>query len=435
MVRVLGLSLLGISSAGAVPTTVSHQGRALDQMGAPIEGSHPVVVAIVDDANAGAGTTYAQYSGNALFESGYYQVVVSGVDSADLIGDRWLSVTVDTQELTPRPALHTVPYASHAGGVTLSDNTATCDAASTALHGTLRYNSDGIQVCTTTGWSAIAGSSGGVSGTGGLVTDAGGYRMHTYVTDGSFITGDAAGNVEVLVVGGGGGGGGRAGGGGGAGGVVYDASYAVTANQTLSVIAGAGGAGGFGGISSNGNGLRGNAGEASQFGSLTAAGGGYGGSDSSGLLGGSGASGGGSMYQGTPGSGTPGQGFVGGGGVGDSGSTPYQSGGGGGAGGAGESGTQTRVGDGGTGVPYTISGSVQWYGGGGGGGAHSPCPSDLGVGGRGGGGDAGACGNKTPGSDAVDGAGGGGGGGSTDSSFGGAGGDGGDGIVIVRYPL
>ena len=436
MLRTVVLSCLIATPALAVPTTVTHQGRALSVFGEPLNGDQPVTVAIVDDPDPDQGSSYGTFTGPIDFDDGYYTVMVPGIDNADLVGERWLSVTINGTEMLPRPELHTVPFATHAAGVTLTDVALTCNASTTTLHGTLRYHDDGIQACTTSGWSSIAGSGpSGVSATGGLVTDIGGHRIHTFYQDGSFVVGSTSGTVEVLVVGGGGGGGGRAGGGGGAGGVVYDASYAVSAGQSITVSVGNGGVGGFGGTSSSGNGQPGGVGENSSFGSITAAGGGFGGSDGSSLNASSGGSGGGAMYQGSPGSGTVGQGTAGGGGVGNAGSFPYQSGGGGGAGGAGESGTQTRVGDGGVGVPYTISGRVEWYGGGGGGGAHEPCPSDLGVGGRGGGGDAGACGNKMAGEDCVDGTGGGGGAGSTTGSFGGAGGDGGDGIVIVRYPL
>lgn len=54
-------------------------------------------------------------------------------------------------------------------------------------------------------------------GTGGTVTTADGYRIHTFTSTGTF-TCTKAGEVEYLVVAGGGGGGGAYGAGGGAGG-------------------------------------------------------------------------------------------------------------------------------------------------------------------------------------------------------------------------
>ena len=53
--------------------------------------------------------------------------------------------------------------------------------------------------------------------TGGTVTDADGYRTHTFTNNGTFSV-TVGGTVEVLVVGGGGGSGGGSSGGGGGGG-------------------------------------------------------------------------------------------------------------------------------------------------------------------------------------------------------------------------
>ncbi|MBU2233937.1 NYN domain-containing protein, partial [Patescibacteria group bacterium] len=106
--------------------------------------------------------------------------------------------------------------------------------------------------------------------TGGAVTYFGGYKIHTFVTGGTFtVTG--SGDVEVLVVAGGGGGGDvNHSGGGGAGGMVEHASKAVTAGS-ITVIVGAGGAGAAGNyntVGSNGNN--------SSFGDIVANGGGGG---------------------------------------------------------------------------------------------------------------------------------------------------------------
>jgi hypothetical protein len=167
----------------------------------------------------------------------------------------------------------------------------------------------------------------------------GAYRYHAYTTVGaSGFTPSHTGTVEVLVVAGGGGGGGvgasqgGGGGGGGAGGVIFNATYAVTAGQTYPVFVGTGGVGG----ATSGDG-RGGVGQNSQFGTLIAIGGG-GGSDSDrgryAYTGGSGGGGGGgggvssNIVQGAPG--VFGQGNMGGNGY--IGGQGYGSGGGGGAG-------------------------------------------------------------------------------------------------------
>ena len=293
------------------------------------------------------------------------------------------------------------------------------------------------------GWNSI----GAVSATGGTVTEAGGYRVHTFIGSGTLTISGAGGNIEALVVAGGGSGGGA--GGGGGGGVIYNTSYAVTSGQTIPVTVGAGGA------TKNGNGV-GNSGNNSIFGSLTAIGGGGGGAHSSGAgsNGGSGG-GGGSCNAGTitPGSGTFGQGNSGG--TGSVTCNPYTSGGGGGAGAAGDSVSVNQSGNGGAGRQVNIDGNNYYYGGGGGGGAQAngQIAGNGGLGGGGGGaqlysGTAGAGGgsardsggngqqvNVYPPCDGGAGGvntGGGGGGMGVSVSNGGAGGSG---IVIVRYPL
>jgi hypothetical protein len=250
-------------------------------------------------------------------------------------------------------------------------------------------------------------------------------------------------SVEVLVVAGGGAGGGYHGGGGGAGGVIYNANFSVTPGTSYTVTVGAGGAAATA-ISSTGN-----PGDNSVFGTLTAFGGGAG--ISQGLealarnVGGSGGGGcDGSAGVNHPGGiGVPGQGFPGGAVFGDG--PPlfinYATAGGGGAGGPGTGPTSVTGGAGGPGLPYSISGSLRFYGGGGGGtqlgtGTGSPPVASYGLGGVGGGGIGGytlfaggpAVRVSTNGEPNT----GGGGGGYLYSGLGG--GAGGSGIVIVRYP-
>jgi hypothetical protein len=250
----------------------------------------------------------------------------------------------------------------------------------------------------------------GIAATGGTITTDGNYRIHTFTTNGTF-TPTAVGNVEVLVVAGGGSGGLGRGGGGGAGGIVYDASFAVTA-QAYNITVGGGGA------AQTVMDTSGNAGSNSVFSTLTATGGGLG---SVGAVGGNGGCGGGAGGEaGVQSGGTGSQGYDG------EASTDAK---GGGGGGMGEVGGTDGSQEGGDGVAYSISGSSVYYGGGGGGAA------DLshGEGGLGGGG-AGATGTAGGGSGigvaGTANTGGGGGGGAYNGSNSGAGGSG---IVIIRY--
>lgn len=217
--------------------------------------------------------------------------------------------------------------------------------------------------------------------------------------------------VQALVVAGGGGGGWDIGGGGGGGGLVYNPSFAVS-SQSYTVTVGDGGTGHANGQNSS-------------FSSLVVGGGGGGGNydGGSGWAGGSGGGGGGSSTtQGMGGQGNSGQGNPGGNGwIG-----LYGGGSGGGAGASGITATDGNGRTGGAGLPYSISGTMAYYGGGGGAGGNG-----AGAGGIGGGGIGSARGDGTPaGLPGVANTGGGGGG---PGGWGG-GGTGGSGIVIVSYP-
>jgi len=256
-------------------------------------------------------------------------------------------------------------------------------------------------------------------GTGGTITQSGGYTIHTFTSTGTFTPPACVTSVEVLVVAGGGGAGTSSAGynysgGGGGGGVVYNASFPVSA-QAYPVTVGNGG-----GIQSNG--------QNSVFSSITAIGGGRGGSgDMTPSSGGSGGGGGGGNSAGA--SGTSGQGYAGG----------NSNGGAGGAGGGGAGGVGSNLGpanaysggNGGVGLAYSISGSLVYYGGGGGGTGYAPNGGSQGSGGLGGGGGANF---YNSGGDGAANTGGGGCGSAAWNPPGGYhGGLGGSGIVIIRY--
>ncbi len=274
-------------------------------------------------------------------------------------------------------------------------------------------------------WFGSMQTASAVMASGGTVTDANGYRIHTFTTTGSnSLTFNEGGTVEMLIVAGGGGGAGVAAagggrGGGGAGGVISTSLVVTTGAKVLYV-----GAGGNGGTAANSNGVNG---ANSFFDTITATGGGGGGA--SGNTGRPGGSGGGGPNGSTGGTGIAGQGYKGG----DSGSSMGGGGGGGGASCVGSNAVVTNLGGkGGDGIVSSISGTAIYYGGGGGGGAYQNAP--IASGGNGGGGNGGsdsnAAGNATANT--------GGGGGGSGSKTGGtahAGGDGGAGIVIVKYIL
>lgn len=264
--------------------------------------------------------------------------------------------------------------------------------------------------------------------TGGIISTAGAYRVHTFTSSGSFIV--PAGmtvTADILRVAGGGAGGGHGGndgaGGGGAGGMLVSTGVGLSsATYTATVGAGAAGAGG----ATNGS----NGSNTTFSGLATCIGGGGGSTESAMRTAGSGGSGGGAGgYSGSPGSGTSGQGNDGGS-VNGSGS----SGGGGGAGAAGN-----NVGVGGVGLQNAFrTGSNQYYAGGGGGSGDDRWQIAGGAGGLGGGG-AGASDIhgqvNQAGSGAANTGGGGGGAAGSTNSIGVTSGGGGSGIVVIRYQL
>ena len=227
-------------------------------------------------------------------------------------------------------------------------------------------------------------SAGSLTVTGGIITTAGGYRYHTFSTDGTFsVSGGDLVGVELLIVAGGGGGGGHSGttaGGGGGGGGLINLTYTTIPIGNHAVTVGLGGITST--VSSNPSSR---SGTSSSFGSFgTAIGGGGGGYateglDGSGAPGGSGGGSNSDMFGSQPGSATAGQGYAGGQGTGN---TWRKGGGGGGAGGVGLNFDGTW-GQGGAGV--TWNGTV--YAAGGFGGrddgtpAGSPSPANTGKGG------------------------------------------------------
>lgn len=195
--------------------------------------------------------------------------------------------------------------------------------------------------------------------TGGTITTAGGYRIHTFTSSGTFTiaSGTTISDIEYIVVAGGAGNAAGQGGnreaGSGAGG--YRSSVSgessgggASPESKLTLTAGAYtvtvGSGGTG--QANGNN--------SVFSTITSLGGGWGGNND-GEAGNNGGCGGGSWYTQTVSSGTAGQGYAGGP---SGGTNSWTGGGGGGAGGAGNG---TGVGLGGIGVESGISGANVTY--------------------------------------------------------------------------
>ena len=303
------------------------------------------------------------------------------------------------------------------------------------------------------------GSGGGVSAntSGGVESENGGYKYHTFIGPGTFTVGPVT-AIDILAVGGGGAGGSYYGAGGGGGGVVTWLNVSLVNVPELDIAVGEGGGNTSPGTNSGAPG-----GDTTVTGwsttpqVLTAKGGG-GGSPNSSQPGGSGGGRGSVPGNGSGGTGIQPQqnghltsltGFNQYGQPGGNytvGATGYKPAGGGGAGQAGESVSTSSSGggSGGNGVSIpefrgpeiTILGPVtgrmgpngQYYGGGGSGGPYNGTPGPGGYGG-GGNGDPGSPDALNRGADYL----GGGGGGRHPFNSGSMPTKGGDGIVIIRY--
>lgn len=338
-------------------------------------------------------------------------------------------------------------------GVAVTSGSATV-AVPAAVYGQTAGDSIEIKVLNSDGTISANGITTTVMSppTGGTITTAGGYRIHTFNSSGTFTvpTGLTLSNVEYLVIAGGGGGdSNRGAGGGGAGGyrcsVVGESSGGGSSAESrltltasaYTVTIGAGGVGRpYGGSPDSTNGSN------SVFNTITSTGGGWGNSNNraaphNGNSGGCGGGAGSAVNTGgTGGAGTSGQGYAGGSTSGDALAGDQEAGGGGGGAGAvgGSTSTRTQAGAGGSGVSSSITGTAVTRGGGGGGGKNG-ASSGAGAGGSGGGG-AGCAGSGTQaGLFATAGTANTGGGGGAGGANAANGANGGSGVVIVRYAL
>ena len=309
---------------------------------------------------------------------------------------------------------------AEAGGAATEMYTA-ATAPGSPITGSLWYSTTASKayVYSGTDWLTFAED---FSATGGTETTYTGYKVHSFLADGSFTVAGADKNMDFLIVAGGGGGGAGQGGGGGGGGMRVFTSVSIPVG-THTVTVGAGGGNGTN-VTPPTNG--GDSSFAVTGGSTyTSTGGGYGGSynthagPNAGNSGGSGGGGGsGHVSPGGGGAGNtpstpPSQG------AGGAGVTYSELGGGGGGGGASGVAGATNPAHGGDGTQNDFRTGVSTYYAGGGAGRGASVRN----GGQGGGGNSQASGGTNTG--------GGGGGGQDNTNSG----DGGSGIVVIRYAV
>ena len=126
---------LSISTASAkVPGQLRHQGRLLNDRGEPATGTKTLKFAIYDAQTGGAVVWEGQSRDVELNDKGFYSVAIgssSNPIAPDALqgGQRWLQITVDGTEMSPRLSLDSTPYAALAGEAeSVSEGTIDSDA-------------------------------------------------------------------------------------------------------------------------------------------------------------------------------------------------------------------------------------------------------------------------------------------------------------------
>jgi hypothetical protein len=164
----LAASLLAASLAAAVPTTITHQGRLFDAQGEPVTSTLPVVFTVYDGPGAGANVLWTETHGIG-FEEGYFSVEL-GADKPFGAGVfdgsvRYLGVQVgNDEEMTPRAAVRSVPYALLANDVNGDIN-----PTSVTIPGFgMVINKDGQWVGASTGLVGPAGPAGAAGADGAV---------------------------------------------------------------------------------------------------------------------------------------------------------------------------------------------------------------------------------------------------------------------------
>lgn len=148
-----------ILSALATPIELSHQGRAIDATGVPLEGVHSVQLTLSSDP--AANDVVWSTSADLDFASGHYAVQLGGdgsLDSSVFDGRTlYLSLGIDTFDLGAPQAIATVPYAVHSQSVTgrvqVGDAGSSC--TSPADDGLMRFVDNSLYVCAGNEWREL----------------------------------------------------------------------------------------------------------------------------------------------------------------------------------------------------------------------------------------------------------------------------------------
>ena len=123
---VLVLLVLPVGSHSQIPTTISYQGYLTDTSGNALDGSVSITFSLYNVATGGSALWFQTQT--VLVNQGVYSVVLGGGSTPKPVAlpfdeQYWLGVKVDTDnEMIPRQALTSVPYALNARSIIAYDN-------------------------------------------------------------------------------------------------------------------------------------------------------------------------------------------------------------------------------------------------------------------------------------------------------------------------
>ncbi len=154
--------LTPMRSMADIPELINYQGRITDNLGAPVpDGSYELIFKIWD-APTGGDEKWSETHSSVTVTDGLCAVLLGSVaglpDTVFNRPDRFLSITVDGEEISPRMQLVSVPYAYNARSLQLiaTDSPPPCD---NSRQGSLYY--DGTQnepcYCDGTRWAQLDG--------------------------------------------------------------------------------------------------------------------------------------------------------------------------------------------------------------------------------------------------------------------------------------
>ncbi len=113
----------------AVPMTMNYQGYLTDSNGDPVDGTVDITFKIYS-VSSGGSHLWAETHNSVEVDDGIFNVILTGLTTTILDGDRWLGIEVESDgEMTPRKKLTSVAFAIRAGlAESVADGTVNTDS-------------------------------------------------------------------------------------------------------------------------------------------------------------------------------------------------------------------------------------------------------------------------------------------------------------------